>query len=232
MRKYLICLLFPFLLNNLYAEEKKEEKKEIKRHSFSAEETLSVTDDALWNLAKAKYQYTLPRLEQLLESSFDYNKTDGKIKRDLFRVHHKLDYKVEKYYGFFDTDYQKDKVNYQILYFTFGLGTRIKFFKLDLGYGYKIVDKTPMVNVSSFSIGAERNINTKWKLGGSFSAKQPLKERPRKASLYSELTVKYKLVEHFNVVASYTKIREKPKDPNDSWEKFALRVGVNYEYEN
>ncbi len=229
MKKYLICLLFPFLLNNLYAEEKKEEKKEPKKHSFSAEETLSVTDDALWNLAKAKYQYKAPRLEQLLESSFDYNKIDGVIKRDLFRVHHKLDYKVKRYYGFFDTDYQNDKVNYRVLYLTAGFGTKIKFFKIDFGYGYKIVDKTPMVNVSSFSIGAEKNINSRLKLGGSFSAKQPLKERPRKPSLYFEMTAKYKLVEHFSIVVSYTEMREKPKDPNDSWNKFAFRVGVNLE---
>ena len=229
MRKYLICLLFPFLLNNLYAEEKKEEKKEIKRHSFSAEETLSLTNNSKSNLAKVKYVYKKNKLEQLIEGSSDYNKTDEITNRDLVRVHGKLDYKVNKYYTFVDTDYQNDKVNYRVLYLTTGFGTHIKFFKLDFGYGYKIVDKTPMVNVSSFSIGTEKKINSKWKIGGSFSAKQPLKERPRKPSLYYELTAKYKLIEHFNGVISYTKIREKPKDQNDSWGKFALRFGFNVE---
>ena len=229
MRKYLICLLFPFLLNNLYAEEKKEEKKEPKKHSFSAEETLSVTNNSKSNLAKVKYVYKKNKLEQLIEGSSDYNKTDEITNRDLVRVHGKLDYKVNKYYTFVDTDYQNDKVNYRVLYLTTGFGTHIKFFKLDFGYGYKIVDKTPMVNVSSFSIGTEKKINSKWKIGGSFSAKQPLKERPRKPSLYLELTAKYKLVEHFNGVVSYTKIREKPKKPNDSWGNYTLRFGVNVE---
>lgn len=54
MKKYLIYLLFPFLLNNLYAQDKKDEKKEIKKHSFVAEETLSLMDNTLLNLAKAK----------------------------------------------------------------------------------------------------------------------------------------------------------------------------------
>lgn len=229
MKKYIIYLLFPFLLSSLYAQDKKEEKKEQKRHSFVAEETFSLMDNAILNLAKAKYQYKIPRLEQLLEGSFDYNRTDGVIKRELFRVHYKLDYKLKRCYGFFDTDYQNDKVNYQILYFTSGLGTQIKFFKIDFGYGYKLIDRTTLVNVSSFSLGAEKNINTKWKIGGSFSLKQPLKERPRKAALYFELAAKYKLLKHLNGVVSYTKIREKPKDTNDSWGKYALRFGFGYE---
>ena len=224
MKKYLVYLLFPLLFNTLYAQDKKEEKK-IKKHSFVAEETFSLTENTTQNLVKTKYQYKIPRLEQLLEGSFDYNETDGVVNRELFRAH----YKLKRYYGFFDTDYQNDKVNYQILYFTSGFGTQIKFFKVDFGYGYKLIDRTTLVNISSFSIGAEKNINTKWKLGGSFSAKQPLKERPRKPALYFELTARYKLVEHFNSVISYTKIREKPKDPNGSWGKYALRFGFGVE---
>ena len=229
MKKYLVYLLFPLLFSTLYAQEKKDEKKEEKRHKFAAEETIYLTENTTQNLLKAKYNYKTPTLEQVLEGSFDYNKVDEVIKRNVSRAHGKLDYKVKRYYGFFDTDYQNDKVNYQVLYFTSGFGTQIRFFKVDVGYGYKLVDRTTLVNILSFSLGAERNINTKWKLGGSFSVKQPLKERPRKASLYFELTVKYKLVEHFNWVISYTKIREKPKEPNHSWEKFALRAGVGFE---
>ncbi len=224
MKKYFIYLLFPFLLNPLYAAE---EKKEPKEHKFIAEETFMLTENTTQNLVKGKYKYLTKRLEHLLEGSFDYIKADD-VKRKLFRAHYKFDFSIDKIYTFFDTDYQDDRVSRQVLYVTTGLGRKLKNLKIDLGWGYKIIDEATVINVLSSSIEGNKKMSNNLSFGGNFRVKKPLKS-PKKPSIYFELNFKYRLSDHFNFVVSYNWMQEKPKEEIDSWRKYALRVGFGLE---
>lgn len=228
MRKTLFCLLFPFLLSNLHAEEEKEEKKEPKKHKFVVEEVLSFTENTSQNLIKAKYNYKIEGLEQLVEISFDYIKASEEIKRKLLRAHYNIK-GGKRLYWFGDLDYQGDKVNHKTTYITAGGGTKIGFTKVDLGYGYKIVDKATIVNVLSSSIEANKEWG-KINIGGKLRLNQPLKVHPRRLSSYMEVVAKYKLSEHFSSVISYIRISEKPKKEGDSWKKYTLRAGFGLDY--
>jgi len=227
MKKHLAYLLFPFLLNNLYAQEKKEEPK---KHNVTAEETFMLTETTVQNLVKGKYRYITDRLEQLVESSFDYMKTDDEIKRKLFRTHYKLDIKNVKWgvYGFVDTDYQDDRLNFQVLYMTAGGGKKLSMVKLDFGWGYKVVERSTFINVVSSSAEINKKINSKWDLSGTMAVKKPLKS-PKNPSFLAEVKAKYKLSDHLNAVASFNWARERPKNPG-SWIRYALRVGGSLDY--